>query len=120
MNYYNHIYDFLLEYLDENSEILDLACGPANISSYLKNKIDCKITGMDLSGEMLKIAQQNIPDGIFIKQSIIDFKLSEKFKLIVNGFGLPYLNIDQIIKSMQNSYNCLKSNGKMAYISPWD
>lgn len=37
---YNHTYDFLIERLNSGDTILDLACGPAQISKYITNKIN--------------------------------------------------------------------------------
>ena len=34
---YNESYDYLLSKIQDNSTILDLACGPGNVSYYLKN-----------------------------------------------------------------------------------
>jgi len=92
---YNHTYDFLIDELCDDQRVLDLACGPANISRYLLKKKKLHITGIDLSDEMLSIARKNIPDGTFLKQSILDFDISGKADLVLNGFGLPYLNMDQ-------------------------
>jgi ubiquinone/menaquinone biosynthesis C-methylase UbiE len=116
LNNYNDTYDFLISLLKENDNVLDLACGPAQISSYIKNKINVNITGVDLSKEMIKIAKKNIPDGNFICDSIITFKNSIKFNLIIIGFGIPYLNKEQTEKCIKNSVMMLEKNGYF-YIS---
>ena len=116
LNNYNITYDYLLERLKENDYILDLACGPGQISKYLKNRIKINITGVDLSTEMLKIAQSIIPNGLFIKDSIITFKSKILYNLIVIGFGIPYLNKGQTVKCIKNSASLLKSYGYF-YIS---
>ncbi|MDR2941584.1 MAG: class I SAM-dependent methyltransferase [Treponema sp.] len=116
LNNYNGTYDFLLDLLKENDNILDLACGPAQISSYIKNKKNVNITGVDLSKEMIKIAKKNVPDGNFICDSIITYKSGMKFNLIIIGFGIPYLNKKQIGKCIKNSVIMLEKNGYF-YIS---
>ena len=113
---YNNTYDYLLKIINENDNILDLACGPAQISKYIKNKINVNITGVDLSIEMLNIAKKNIPDGIFIEDSIITYKANIFYDLIILGFGIPYLNIKQTIKCIENCNLLLKNNGYI-YIS---
>ena len=119
LNNYNITYDYLSNLLQDNYNILDLACGPANISKYLLKKNKLNITGFDLSEEMLKIAKINIPDGNFFKKSIIDFNINDKFEAVIIGFGLPYLNQDQLSSCIKNSYKALRGNG-IIYISFMD
>ncbi|MDR2953004.1 MAG: class I SAM-dependent methyltransferase, partial [Treponema sp.] len=116
LNNYNGTYDFLINLLKENDNVLDLACGPAQISSYIKNKINVNITGVDLSKGMIKIAKENVPDGNFVCDSIITFKNSMKFNLIIIGFGIPFLNKEQTNKCIKNSVMMLEENGYF-YIS---
>jgi len=43
---YNESYDFLLKKIQDGAAVLDLACGPGNVSHYLKQcKSDLRITG---------------------------------------------------------------------------
>jgi ubiquinone/menaquinone biosynthesis C-methylase UbiE len=108
---YNDTYDYLIKILKENDCVLDLACGPAQISKYINEKIKVNITGVDLSKEMLKIAKNNIPDGIFIEDSFITFRKNIVYDLVIIGFGIPYLNIEQTIQSIKNAISLLKKDG---------
>jgi len=105
--------------LDENDNVLDLACGPAQFNRYLLDKIKINITGVDLSVEMLKIAKNNIPNGIFLNYSIVTFKRNISYNLIILGFGIPYLDKNQKIKCIKNSASMLIDNGYV-YISFMD
>jgi ubiquinone/menaquinone biosynthesis C-methylase UbiE len=116
---YDHTYDYISSMLKENAQVLDLACGPANISSYLLKKKKLSITGYDLSEGMLEIARKAIPEGSFIKHSIIDFHLDKQFDLVLLGFGLPYLNSMQAKRCIQNCYEALKPEG-LFYLSFMD
>jgi ubiquinone/menaquinone biosynthesis C-methylase UbiE len=111
MKNYNNTYDYLIQKLNKNDDVLDLACGPAQISKYIKEKVNANIFGVDLSQEMLKIAQKNIPDGVFYKDSIITFNANKLYDVIVLGFGIPYLNNRQVKQCIKNSVNLLKENG---------
>jgi len=113
---YDITYDYLINILNINDNILDLACGPAQISKYLKNKINVNVTGVDLSNEMLKIAKNYIPDGNFINNSIIKYKSNIQYKLVIIGFGIPYLNNEQTIECIKNSILSIENNGYI-YIS---
>lgn len=113
---YNQTYDFLTERLNDEQTVLDLACGPANISKYLLKEKKLNIIGYDLSDEMLRIAKMNIPNGRFINTSIINFNTEEKVDIVLNGFGLPYLNEDQALSCLNDTYEVLKDNG-LLYLS---
>ncbi len=64
---YNESYDYLSNKIQDNSTILDLACGPGNVSYYLKkNMPGLAITGVDISEEMIDMAKRRIQDGKFI------------------------------------------------------
>ena len=116
---YNITYDYLIKLINENDNILDLACGSGQISKYIKERINVNITGIDLSAEMLKIAKENIPDGTFIEDSIITFKSDILYDFIIIGFGIPYLNKEQTIQCIENSISLLKKNGHI-YLSFMD
>ncbi|OHD21303.1 MAG: hypothetical protein A2086_03140 [Spirochaetes bacterium GWD1_27_9] len=115
---YDKTYDDLLKLIQNNSNCLDLACGPANISSYLKkNKPELKITGIDLSIEMLKIAKQNVPDGVFINEDFRNITFQENtFDLVIFGFGLPYISLENFEIILSKIKWILKKDG-LLYLS---
>ncbi len=48
--------------LAPGASVLDLGCGPGNISKFLSERIvDLALTGVDLSGEMIKRCTRIIP-----------------------------------------------------------
>ena len=116
---YNDTYSYLAELLRDNQSVLDLACGPANISSFLIKNKRLDVTGIDLSVEMLRLAANAIPSGRFIKASMIDFQVDGKFNLVINGFGLPYLNPEQVNRCLSKCYNALDTGG-LLYLSFMD
>jgi 2-polyprenyl-3-methyl-5-hydroxy-6-metoxy-1,4-benzoquinol methylase len=110
---YNHCYDEMIFMMKDNEHVLDLACGPGNVSKYIKKKINVKITGYDLAEGMLELAKLNVPDGKFEKRSIAEFNEEQKYDWIINAFGLPFLDKEQRIKSIQCSAQALKNNGHL-------
>lgn len=62
-------------------EILELACGTGTILAHLKQHADYRVTGLDLASEMLKVAEQKLPEGTFIKGDMSDFQLGKKFNV---------------------------------------
>lgn len=113
---YDHTYQFVCDRLHDGDAVLDLACGPGQISKYLRTRKNLKVVGVDLSEEMLKIARSEIPDGIFYRHSIVSYREVESFDLVLLGFALPYLTESQMDECILNSSKCLKKDG-LYYLS---
>jgi ubiquinone/menaquinone biosynthesis C-methylase UbiE len=114
---YNKTYDYYCKSINATGSILDLACGPANISSYIKNHLPAiQVTGVDLSQKMIEIAKQKIPSGNFFIDDIIHFKSDKPFDAIILGFAIPYLNKGEIEELFKNINQNLIHNGKL-YLS---
>ncbi len=98
--------------------ILDIGCGPGNLSTYIVQKLpDCSLTGIDLAAEMIELAKANIPQAQFKVmdcRSIATFK--QKFDAIVCGFCLPYLNEIEATKLIRDCRNLLNPRGSI-YLS---
>jgi 2-polyprenyl-3-methyl-5-hydroxy-6-metoxy-1,4-benzoquinol methylase len=95
MDLYNDTYDkFCSLITGKNSTILDIACGPGNITKYLLNKRPgFRITGIDLAPNMIRIAKKNIPAAAFkVMDCRVIGTIGEKFNGIIAGFCLPYLS----------------------------
>ena len=96
-----------------NAEILDVACGPANVSVYLKKQLPAiHITGIDLATEMISRAKENIPDGNFQVMDIREVsQLNKIFDVIVLGFCIPYLNDEETIELLKDCRQLTLSDG---------
>jgi ubiquinone/menaquinone biosynthesis C-methylase UbiE len=102
----------------ENAEILELACGPGNITKYLLEKRpDFKIIGTDLAPNMIALAKINNPSADF---QLMDCRaipsLNKKYDGILCGFGLPYLSKEEALQFIKDSSQQLNKNGVL-YIS---
>lgn len=97
----------------DNARILDIACGPGNITKYLLDKRpDYRILGIDLSSEMLSLARANNPKAQFQLMDCRELdKIKEKFNGITCGFCLPYLTQKEAVKLISNVSKLLKPNG---------
>lgn len=102
----------------ENAEILELACGPGNITKYLLEKrTDFKILGTDLAPNMIALAKINNPTADFqLMDCRAITRLNKKFDGIMCGFGLPYLSKEEAIQFIKDSSQQLYKNGVL-YIS---
>lgn len=102
----------------EGADILELACGPGNVTRYLLDKRpDFKILGTDLAPSMLELARNNNPEAEFQLMDCRDIgRITEKYDGIMCGFCLPYLSKTEAFALIADASNLLKNNG-LFYIS---
>lgn len=79
--------------IGEKAKVLDIGCGIGSYSKYFADR-GAKVTGIDVSQNMLKIAREvckNNPDVAFHQSSFENFDFgNQKFNYIVGGFMLSY------------------------------
>jgi 2-polyprenyl-3-methyl-5-hydroxy-6-metoxy-1,4-benzoquinol methylase len=102
----------------ENADILEIACGPGNITQYLlKKRPDFKILGIDLAEQMIELAKINNPTAEFQLMDCRDIAmLGKKYDGIICGFCLPYLSKEEAIKLIQDAAMLLNQGGAL-YLS---
>lgn len=116
---YHHSLNVFCEAIQkEKASLLELACGPGNITKYLlDHHPDYDIIGMDLAPNMIALAKSNNPSAEFL---LMDCRaipsLNKKFDGIICGFGLPYLSKTEAIQLIKDAANHLHNNGVL-YIS---
>lgn len=118
-NSYSGSLDLFLNLIKKkNARLLELACGPGNITRYLLRKNpDLKILATDLSPKMLDLARQNNPLARFELMDCRDInKLKESYDGIICGFGLPYISKPESLELINNSAKLLQSDG-ILYLS---
>ena len=114
LNLYNTTYDFFCENIvNENPQILELGCGPENITKYLISKRpDFNIYATDIAPAMIALAQKNNPEAKF---ELMDSRnigaLPARFEGIVSGFVIPYLSPQDCMKLIADSYKLLNDHG---------
>lgn len=94
LDLYDDTYNNLLSLIKErNAKILELGCGPGNITKYLLSKRpDLNILGTDLAPNMIRVAKEVNPGARFELMDCRDvWKLKDKFDAVVIGFCMPYL-----------------------------
>ena len=102
----------------QNATVLELACGPGNITKYLLQKRpDLNILGTDLAPNMIRLAKTNNPTAEFQLMDCRDIDLlQKKYDAIICGFCLPYLSREEAIKLISDASKLLNTNG-IIYIS---
>lgn len=100
--------------------ILEIGCGTGNNIKYFENIFPYKYnyTGLDISNEMLLIAQnkykkKNIS---FENADIFQFNANNKFDLIILSYSLTLINYESIDKIYSKIHNLLSENGLILII----
>ncbi len=118
INRYQSSLDLLLGKLSEKSQVLELGCGPGNITQYLNHKRpDLELVATDLAEDMLEIAQKKLPSVNF---EIFNFKELDSYPItfdaLVAAFCLPYLDHSETAVLLHSAYEKMNENG-LLYIS---
>lgn len=116
---YHESFDLFCEHITtKNAAILELACGPGNITKYLLEKRpDFSILGIDLSPNMIDLAKVNNPTVAFELMDCNAIGLIDtKYDGMMCGFALPYLSKEEALKLITNASVLLGSAGVL-YLS---
>ena len=116
---YKDTFDLFCSVIEKgNAEILEVACGPGNITKYLLEKRpDFKILGIDLSPNMIDLVKSNNPRAEFQLMDGRDIdRIDKKYDGIMCGFCLPYLSKEETVKFISDTSCILRTNGVL-YLS---
>ena len=90
-SYYSYIWELEQRYLVEiikklrqnkkNISYLDFACGTGRIIAYVEKYVDSSV-GLDVSDEMIEIAQKRVFNSTLIKSDILKNPINSKYDLI--------------------------------------
>jgi cyclopropane fatty-acyl-phospholipid synthase-like methyltransferase len=118
LDLYNESYNYVCELLKEKSTVLDIGCGPGNITKYLLSKRpDLQIFGIDFAPNMISLAKINNPAADFAVMDCRRIKeLTQTFNGIFCGFCLPYLSPDECAGLITDAACLLTENG-LIYLS---
>lgn len=114
LDIYDRSYDeFCAHVLRKNSTILEVGCGPGNITKYILTKRpDFKLLGVDIAPNMIELAKKNNPSASF---SVMDCRqlddLEGNYDAIMCGFCLPYLSKTDCSKFIHDCGNLLVDDG---------
>lgn len=119
LDLYNETYDFICSYSPiKKSQILEIGCGPGNISKYLLSKRpDFEVFGIDIAPNMIELAKRNNPMAHFEIMDCREIsKIKTKYDGIICGFCLPYLSFEECKKLIVDTSILLNKNG-LIYLS---
>lgn len=103
---------------DEFGSLLDLGCGPGNVSRYiLDQKPRLQAEAIDLSPAMVSLASINLPEAQCRVEDVRTLKNRKgSYDLILVGFCIPYLNRYEVAELIAAACQHLNSNGVL-YLS---
>jgi len=119
LDIFNESYDSFLDSLSgEQNKVLEIGCGPGNITRYLLQKRpELKILGTDIAPNMIELARKNNPGARF---EVMDGRkigqLEKKFDGIVGGYCLPYFSSEEAEKLIVDAASLLNKRG-VVYLS---
>ena len=117
-SYSDSIDKFCAQISIKQPKILELGCGPGNVTSLLKIRFpEAHITAIDLAPKMIKIAQRVMPEVDFRVMDVRDISsIPEKFDAVMCSFCLPFLSKADSCKLIADCAEKLNSGG-LLYIS---
>jgi len=101
-----------------HAKILDIACGPGNVTKYfLSKKPHLQIYCIDIAPKMIDLARINNPRSKF---AVMDCRhlshISDMYNGVICAFGLPYINNKEAQRMIKESCSLLERNGVL-YLS---
>lgn len=102
--------------LPGGASVLDLCCGTGSVAGYLARR-GFAVTGLDASGEMLRYARREVPQGEFLLADAETFRLPAIFDASICTFDSCSYFLDQetLVKVFSNVYDALRPNGRFAF-----
>jgi len=96
-------------------QLLEVACGTANYTPYFAPYYT--YTGLDISTDMLKVANKKFPTYKFVQGDMANFKLAQKFDVILCLFSSIAYNktYEQLAQTLQNFYAHMSPNAILIF-----
>jgi len=110
--YKSHI-DKFLEKLNFD-KVLDAGCGPGRDTEYIAQQ-GYQTTGIDNAEQMIKQAKKQEHQANYQQMNITDLKFEDKtFDGIWCNSTMQFLNMEQMLKALQEFERTLKAGGKLS------
>jgi SAM-dependent methyltransferase len=106
----------LLSELPVGARVLDLCCGTGRISGALAER-GYRVTGIDGSAQMLRLARANAPGADFIAADARDFRLAEPVDVVISLFDSlnHVLALDELARVFESVRAALRDGGRFLF-----
>lgn len=119
LNAYSDSIDRFCDCIENNEpKILELGCGPGNVTRLLKSRFpESHVIALDLAPKMIEIARNALPDVDFRVMDVRDISaIPERFDAVMCSFCLPFLSKSDATKLIADCADRLVSGGVL-YVS---
>lgn len=98
--------------------LLDVGCGTGAHDVHLQAHY--RVEGLDLEEQLLRVARERIPDGVFHQGDMTDFDLGRTFDVVVSLFSaIGYARTEEgLRRTVANLARHLRPGG-VAVVEPW-
>lgn len=104
--------NWLLDRLPSGAHVLDAGCGTGAPTARILADAGCRVVGIDISREMLRIARQRVPEAEFLRMDMAELRLGDRsFHAITAFFSLLMLRKQQFVTALQHLVNHLTPDG---------
>ncbi len=100
----------LLALLPEHAHVLDAGCGFGRMARVLLDR-GCRVTGVDVSGEMLRLASEYVPEAHLVQADVSEFRTTETFDAVLAWDSLFHLPPDRHRPMLKRMKQLLKPDG---------
>lgn len=110
---------FIQKYKQSNGDhLLDVGCGTGIHANFLSQYY--QVEGLDIDPKMLSVARKNYPKLRFQQGDMVDFKLKQKFDIIISLFSaIGYVKTkSRLQKTIKNMCQHLLPGGVLL-VEPW-
>ena len=107
----NPLVEYFCNELPKNGSILDLGSGTGLPFAKLFVEKEFNYLGVDISSQMIKIAQKNVPLANFKELSITDLNFENEFDGVFSHYTMLLLNPDMFKDVARRVVKSLKANG---------
>lgn len=105
----------LLSRLPPRSSILDLGCGSGVPTARSLAAAGHHVTGIDVSGRMLELARQQVPEGEFRQEDMMQARFDDaSFDAVVAYFSLLMLPKSDVAVMLDRIHGWLRSDGLLS------
>ena len=102
--------------IQKAESVIDIACGPGNITAQIKKMTSGRVLGIDISSGMLSQAAKFHPEVEFRQAGVEDMNIDGEFDVAFCNSALQWFNKPD--SAMASVYRCLKNGGRLGLACP--